>query len=401
MREKIYSLFLLFVASVFIISCSKQAAGSHDNNNGGDTTRTDPGSDTLGHSIVMYGTTATGGDNDAGTIFKINGDGTEFKTVYSFKSSEGNTPLATLCKAPNGKLYGAASGGGIYSQGTLFSFDPSTNTVKKIIDFNVIVNGMSDPVDLTLARNGILYGGSGLYFFSVDPATDKFTLLHKSDVYTEGNISNCTPGNGGKLYGISHTGGARVSPGDTSGIIYSYDIQKNIFKRLYTFTRPAGMSPVNKLCAGADGNLYGLTHEGGTNNVGVIFRYNPSTGVYTRLVDLDGSKGKSPVLRNHLEEWNSLLYGVAFLGDTYAGCLFSYNTVTNTQTVLYKPQGPDPASILDGPVGFLITGQGLMYINGINTTASIMRHDPVTNTNKIIFHFPDAKTTVFSGLVQY
>lgn len=402
MRNKIQFFLLLSVMGICFISCSKQGVKGNGNT-GTDTTGTGGGTntDTLGRSIVMYGTTATGGEHDSGCIFTLRGDGSGFKVVYSFSSHDGYSPFATLCKAPNGKLYGTATSGGANKQGTVFSFDPATNTFKKIMDFNVLVSGQSDPVDLTLASNGLLYGGSGQFFFSLNPSTDKFTVLHKSDFYTEGNISNCTQGRDGKLYGISYNGGARVTPGDTSGIIYSYDIAKNSFKRLYTFTKPSGMSPVNRLCAATDGNLYGLTHEGGANNYGVIFKYSPSSGTYTKLVDLTGTYGRSPVLRNHLEEWNNLLYGVAFLGDSYPGCLFSYNSSTNTQALLYKPQNADLSTYLAGPVSLLLTSSGLIYINGINTTCAIMRYNPVTNTKKIVFSFPDAKTTIFSGLAQY
>lgn len=400
--RQIIQFLLLFTVGFCAVSCSKQGVKENENT-GSDTTGTGGGTntDTLGHSILIYGTTATGGDHDSGCIFTLRGDGSGFKVVYSFHTQDGYSPFATLCKAANGKLYGTTTGGGINNQGTVFSFDPANNTFKKLVDFNSVVSGQSDPVDLTAASNGLLYGGSGQFFFSLNPSTDKFTILHKSDFYTEGNISNCIQGKDGKLYGISYNGGARVTPGDTSGIIYSYDIDKNSFKRLYTFTKPSGMSPVNRLCAAADGNLYGLTHEGGANNNGVIFKYSPLSGTYTKLVDLTGTYGRSPVLRNHLEEWNNLLYGVAFSGNNYPGCLFSYNISTNAQALLYKPENAELSTYLAGPVSLLMTTDGLIYINGINTTCAIMRYDIVTKARKIVFLFPDAKTTIFSGLIQY
>ncbi len=408
MKANLYYLSLLFFSIVLITSCSKQQINSNENNNSnGNDTTVNNAADTLGHSIVLYGTTATGGDNNSGSVFKINGDGTGFKTLYSFDSQDGNTPLSTLCKAPNGKLYGTTTGGGsgAYKIGVLFSFDPSTNTYKKILDFNAAINGDGDQnMDLMLANNGILYGANGLYLFSVNPSNDDFTILHRSDVYTEGNISNCVQGKDGKLYGISYAGGhlAQSSENDTSGIIYKYDIQNNIFQRLYTFTKAsgAGLTPVNKLCVASDGNLYGLTYGGGTSNYGVIFKYNPSSNVYSKLIDLDGTNGRTPVFRNHLEEYNGLLYGIDYLGSTFGGCFFSYNTSTNIQSVFYKAYS-NPTNTLSAPVGLTINGRGLMYVNGITTKCAIMRYDLTTNSKKIIFEFPSANITISSGLIQY
>lgn len=401
----ITSLFILFTG-VLIVSCTKQTGtsggGNGNNNNGGTDTTATTDADTLGHSIVLYGNTSGGGDNDSGAIFTVHGDGTGFKIVYSFKSAEGKTPNSTLCKAPNGKLYGIATAGGMYKVGTLFSFDPATATLNKIVDFNVTGNGTGDPfVDLTLANNGLIYGGNSFYFFSVDPATDKFTILHKA-ARLEGNIASCTQGKDGKLYGISYAGGRMLDASlkDTNGIIYSYDIHSNVFKREYTFVNASGMSPVNKLCAAADGSLYGLTYEGGANNDGVIFKFTPSTGVYTKLLDLNGSNGRNPILRNHLEEYNSKLYGIMFLGSTFAGAIFNYNTATSADSIVYTPN-TNPLNYVAGLTGLLLTNRGIMYVNGVGTTTAILRFNPANNSKKIVFQFPDVKTTMSGGLTQY
>lgn len=79
----------------------------------------------------FYGTTSEGGVNYSGTIFKINSDGSEFTTLYSFSStsinsvgfstnSDGALPRASLILVGN-TLYGTATYGGIYGDGTVFS----------------------------------------------------------------------------------------------------------------------------------------------------------------------------------------------------------------------------------------------------------------------------------------
>ncbi len=99
------------------------------------------------------------GASNGGTIFKINGDGTGFNSVFSFDATTGNVPRASLCLAPNGKLYGTTNAGGSQSVGTLFCFNPVGNVFTKIVDFNY-TNGAYPWGSLTLANNGFLYGNS-------------------------------------------------------------------------------------------------------------------------------------------------------------------------------------------------------------------------------------------------
>ena len=43
-----------------------------------------------------------------------------------------------------------------------------------------------------------------------------------------------------------------------------------------------------------DGKLYGMTYQGGTNGMGVIFSFDPATSTYARLIDYDGTNGSRP-----------------------------------------------------------------------------------------------------------
>ena len=44
----------------------------------------------------------------------------------------------------------------------------------------------------------------------------------------------------------------------------------------------------------SDGKLYGMTTDGGSNGHGVIFSFDPSTSIYTKLKDFDGLNGCGP-----------------------------------------------------------------------------------------------------------
>src|SRR5579871_2218755 len=79
----------------------------------------------------FYGTTAGGGANGGGTVFKITPSGA-LTTLYSFCSvgvypfcEDGLFPQATLVLATDGTFYGTTEGGGASHVGTVFKISPS------------------------------------------------------------------------------------------------------------------------------------------------------------------------------------------------------------------------------------------------------------------------------------
>jgi uncharacterized repeat protein (TIGR03803 family) len=67
----------------------------------------------------FYGTTARGGANYRGTVFRITSSGT-LTTVHSFEGTDGREPYAGLLQDTNGNFYGTTFGGGANGVGTVF-----------------------------------------------------------------------------------------------------------------------------------------------------------------------------------------------------------------------------------------------------------------------------------------
>ncbi len=68
----------------------------------------------------FYGTTTGGGANNGkGTVFKITPSGT-LTTLYSFAGSDGAFPQAGLVQGSDGNFYGTTAGGGANFAGTVF-----------------------------------------------------------------------------------------------------------------------------------------------------------------------------------------------------------------------------------------------------------------------------------------
>lgn len=74
-------------------------------------------------SGTFYGVTSAGGQNGAGTIFKITPAGKE-TVIYSFGGGyDGTSPSGALVSV-NGVFYGTTSAGGTNGKGTVYSFRP-------------------------------------------------------------------------------------------------------------------------------------------------------------------------------------------------------------------------------------------------------------------------------------
>ena len=109
---------------------------------------------------VLYGTTAGGGESDAGTVFKITTSGTE-GVLYSFKGPpDGAGPYAGLTNV-NGTLYGTtkSGGSGCYDpSGCGTVFEVSTSGKERVLHrFKGHPDG-AYPLAGLIDVNGTLYG---------------------------------------------------------------------------------------------------------------------------------------------------------------------------------------------------------------------------------------------------
>src|SRR6185369_4782225 len=70
----------------------------------------------------IYGTTIFGGVSDKGTVFKIAKDGTGYVTLHQFTgvNGDGSSPAAALIEGSDGALYGTTYSGGNGNAGTIF-----------------------------------------------------------------------------------------------------------------------------------------------------------------------------------------------------------------------------------------------------------------------------------------
>lgn len=209
------------------------------------------------------------------------------------QNSAGSTPLVEL---DDGYFYGAAGEGGANEGGFIYRFRLDGSGFGIIHYFHDVATGMKPYAGLT-AYNGFLYGtttqggelGSHGTIFRIRSDGTGFLKLHDFD----GENGSVPRGEltvlGDVLYGTTDEGGA-----SDMGTVFSVNPDGTGFSLLHSFSGSDGAKPSRGLVYDRDGNLYGMTSEGGTNGMGVIFRVSSTSGEYARLFDFTPSSGGRP-----------------------------------------------------------------------------------------------------------
>jgi uncharacterized repeat protein (TIGR03803 family) len=368
---------------------------------------------TLATNGDFYGST----DVPTSVVYKITPSGA-LTTVYPFCSlpncADGVNPNATMVQASNGDLYGTTQGDGAYGQGTIFkltlagelttlhSFCATQNTDGECLD------GVGPYTTLVQGTNGDLYGATqtnGAYgygtIFRITMAGE-FATLHAFCKVTPncpdgGNPKAAlVPGADGNLYGVTSNGGAGA------GTFFTMT-PSGALTTLYTFCPtggdcPDGAQPVALMLA-TDGNFYGLAGSGGANGYGTIFQITPSGSLTTEhsFDATDGIVGNNsydgPML---IQGTNGTFYGVTETGGAnYQSCATCNGTVFSLSMGLGPFVKTLPASGKVGSavkiLGNKLTGATSVTFNGVPATFTVAASTEITT------NVPAGATT---GVVQ-
>jgi uncharacterized repeat protein (TIGR03803 family) len=240
----------------------------------------------------FYGTTAFGGPNGAGTVFKITPAG-RLTTLYSFchqaNCTDGDDPAAALVQATNGEFYGTTVLGGAYGEGTIFKITAAGN-LTTVYSFCILgypcTDGSNPSAGLIQAPNREFYGtafwGGANNFGTVFKITASGTL---TTLYSFCGDPKCADGDNpasalvratdGNFYGT--TSAAVIGGGQNGdGTVFKITAAGTL-TTLHSFSGTDGDGPVGGLVQATNGNFYGTTPIGGANQDGTLF------GVYVKL----------------------------------------------------------------------------------------------------------------------
>jgi uncharacterized repeat protein (TIGR03803 family) len=140
----------------------------------------------------------------------------------------------------------------------------------------------------TAATGGAIAGNSGLGFgtvFQMTP-TGTLTVLHSFSGADGTHPTGVVIGLDGALYGTTQLGGA-----NDAGSVFRITLS-GTFTTLYSFSKNSAGEEArpSRLTRGNDGNFYGLTAFGGTNNCGTVFQVTPA-GAMTTLFTFPSESG--------------------------------------------------------------------------------------------------------------
>jgi uncharacterized repeat protein (TIGR03803 family) len=316
----------------------------------------------------LYGTTNYGGTGSSitgdGTVFEITPAGVE-TVLHSFagQPNDGAYPSAGLVDV-DGTLYGTTYEGGTNNDGTVFEINPSTGQETVLYSFTG-ANGdgafpEADLVDVDGTLYGTTYEGgtnNDGTVFEITPAGVE-TVLHS---FAGQPNDGANPLAGlvdvdGTLYGTTSAGGT-----SGNGTVFEINPSTGEETVLYSFTgaNGDGSYPAAGLVMGANGNLYGTTYYGGTNNDGTVFEINPSTGDETVLYSFTGANGDGAYPSAGLVDVDGNLYGTTEYGGTDdAGTVFEI-TPAGVETVIHSFAGlPNDGT---GPEAGLVDVDGTLY----------------------------------------
>jgi uncharacterized repeat protein (TIGR03803 family) len=251
----------------------------------------------------VYGTTQGGGKFGGGTIYEFTTAHT-LKVLHAFDATvgDGAGPLQGLVRGSTGALYGAAAGGAISTNGSVFEIQPSGAYVTRY-EFKSAGDGHCPFSSVAVDDKGDVYGtvvGNG---FGGDPngavwklsTKNVLTPLHLFTDNNDGQYPDQAPivDSAGNLYGTMIT----KNGSEYAGAVWKIDIAGN-FTTVHQFTGMAdGFAPNGPLMINTDGNLYGTTQSGGGSKAkpgyGTVFRITPA-GVFKTIYTFTGADGSNP-----------------------------------------------------------------------------------------------------------
>lgn len=286
---------------------------------------------------ALYGSTTKGGAHNHGTLYQvIPGANPIVKTVYSF-DEETYSPAETMVAANDGRLYGVTS-----AWKKLYRITPQPAPVVDLLPLSF--EGSADADDVLVASSdGALYGtihgdehGAGGVYRVTPGARPKVarvwtfnegacSLNHeeRDDTQKAGSIGKAAgrivmidscqvdhlhlvAAKDGNLYGATRGAGKNHRAGFMYRVIPSKPVRVEVLRRFDGITGPWDF---DSLVAATDGNLYGTTAGGGTNQLGTVFVIEPGPKPTIRTLLSIGSNFRGAKLI--LSGRDNSIYGVS------------------------------------------------------------------------------------------
>jgi uncharacterized repeat protein (TIGR03803 family) len=254
-------------------------------------------------------------------MLACNAFGQTLTTLYSFGAAklDGQAPGSGVILDKNGNLFGTTGTGGAQrSLGTVFELSPPTNgsvawTETVLHRFHGAPDGGIVESPIVMDSSGNLFGSTlrggtdnlGIAYMVTPPVGD--AASKKRTIHNFGTVPDDVVGPSfgfflapEGLYGVDE-GGA-----NNTGALYLLTAPErgnswtqHILYSFQPFQSGDGAFPSGGLVRDSNGNFYGVTGQGGVNNLGAVYEISPPAvagGVWTETVlfSFDGTHGNIP-----------------------------------------------------------------------------------------------------------
>jgi uncharacterized repeat protein (TIGR03803 family) len=297
----------------------------------------------------------------------------------------GDSPIGQLIEGTDGKLYGTTSrtGNGFAGDGTVFRVNKDGSGFAVLWRFGTVpFDGSNSWAGLVQGSDGSFYGttflggtnnlgtvfrlssaGNGGY---TNKTLKSFTGINGDGANPAGNLIF---GTDGFLYGTTVNGGT-----NNIGTVFRLLPTGGSFTNLRSLATASsdGAHPYAGLVQGTNGMLFGSCSNGGVSGAGVVFRINTNGSGYTNIRSFGGAADGTNAVAGVVCDTNNTLYGVTLRGGTSGlGTVFKINGDGTGYTKLTNFTGVASNVLGSQPRGSLVIGAddllyGTTQFGGIN-----------------------------------
>jgi uncharacterized repeat protein (TIGR03803 family) len=237
----------------------------------------------------LYGTTFFGGVNAQGVVYELtpSGGGWAERAIHTFSgSSDGENPYSSVVFDAAGNLYGTTYAGGAHGYGTVFQLTPSGSgwTENTLYSLQSSSDGGNPFGGIVFDSAGNLYGatsgggpGSGGTVYQLMPSGGSWTFgvvySFTGSAHLPGPYDSLTMDAAGNLYGTTTQDGAHGA-----GSVFKLTPSGGGWTETDLYDFPGGTQgavPYGSVLVDASGNLFGTASQGGTHGYGVIWEITP------------------------------------------------------------------------------------------------------------------------------
>lgn len=336
---------------------------------------------------ILYGICRAGGEGSifppgpgpnspyqAGVLFKINTDGSDFQKLFDFTYAQGYTP-SSLIIGSNGELFGTTLFGGAFNRGVLFTIGSDGTGYSILSDFSSVSPNPRGPL---IEHNAKLYGltqNNAVYSIDLDGNNHLSLRNFIQGVPNEGTKPVELVLSGGEFYGINSFGGV-----NGLGTIFKMDLNGNNYEDIYQFDGTNGNPQKNasfdqgrQIIVNTSGDLIIAISGGAVSNNGILFKLNTSLDqTIIKDYSVDSSYPANIFATN-----NKLVGLNTEFGELGSGGVFSFEVTGDNYTELSNNEENDYAQVVSDDQGNLF---GFDYDN------RIIKYNASLNQRTVLYH---------------